>query len=95
MNNPSDIKFTQKTVKWIVRAAVLIFLLIVGLRFYASRLEQNAIGLTRSVEELQAEEMSLKQELAALMSPNRIFDYCRDKLGMKRATDIVVIKNEN
>lgn len=80
--------------RFAVITVIIFFLSIAGLRFYASNLEQQVINLTRSTDEINAREMSLKQELAALVSPNRIYNYCKDVLGMKRAVDIVVINGK-
>lgn len=91
MASSIDIKNTRGTIKWMVRMAVIFFLMIAGLRFYSSYIEQQVVEITRSIEEISAEEMSMKQELSALVSPIKIYDHCRLKLGMKRATDLTVI----
>jgi cell division protein FtsB len=86
----------NKIPKFIIRLAVhcgiIFFLSLAGMRFYASYLEQEVAAISRVIEQLSMEEMSLNQQLSALKSPNIIYSYCKDTLKMQRSTSVGVIK---
>ena len=74
---------------WII--FLLFFLILAGMRFYTSYLEQEVAVITHAIEQLSMQEMSLNQQLSALKSPNRIYSYCRDTLKMQRSTSVGVL----
>lgn len=71
------------------------FLLLLGLgsmRLYAVYLEHRLSEMTRLVDEAQERQLLLRQELASLLSPARVYSYAHAELGMGYATRIVVCK---
>ena len=73
--------------------AALSLTAIVGLgffRFSASQLEYRLSVMERSIERYAAEEIELKQSLSSLTSPNKIYSYCKDRLGMNAAKQEIV-----
>ncbi len=64
------------------------------LRFHASRLAYYLESLNKSIQQYSDEEVLLRQELSALVAPIRIYTYCKESLGMQKATraDTMVIK---
>ena len=74
---------------WVI--FLMFFLILAGMRFYSSFLEHEVADITRAIEQLSMQEMSLNQQLSALKSPNRIYSYCRDTLKMQRSTSIGVL----
>jgi len=70
----------------------ILFLTLACVRFYAGYLEQEVAVTTRAIEQLSMEEMSLKQQLSALKSPNRVYSYCRDTLKMQKSTSVGILK---
>jgi hypothetical protein len=80
-------------IKIAVRGGILFFLVLACMRFYAGYLEQEVAVISRAIERLSLQEMSINQQLSALKSPNKIFNYCRDNLKMNRSTNVYVIKN--
>jgi len=84
-------------IKFALRGGIVFFLLLSGMRFYASFLEQRVAAISRTIEELSMQEMSLEQQLSTLKSSNRIYNYCRETLKMQRSNNVGVInklKNE-
>ena len=78
-------------IKFAIRGGIVFFLLLSGMRFYASFLEQKVAGISRMIEELSMQEMSLEQQLSTLKSSNRIYNYCKDTLKMQRSTNVGLI----
>jgi len=74
-------------IKFALRGAIVFFLLLSGMRFYASYLEQKVASISREIEELSMQEMSLEQQLSTLKSSNRIYNYCKDTLKMQRGAN--------
>ena len=85
-------------IKFALRGWVLFlifFHILAGMRFYSSYLEHEVADITRAIEQLSMQEMSLNQQLSALKSPNRIYSYCKDTLKMQRSTNVwVLIKKQ-
>jgi len=79
-------------IKYVLRCGIIFFLVLAGMRFYAGYLEQEVAAISRTIEQLSMEEMSLSQQLSALKSPNMIYSYCRDTLKMQRSTNVGVLK---
>ena len=78
--------------KYALPGVIVFFLILAILRFYAGYLEQKVATMSRAIEQLSMEEVSLNQQLSALKSPNLIYSYCRDTLKMQRSTNVRVIK---
>ena len=72
----------------------VLFLMLACVRFYAGHLEQEVAVVTRAIEQLSMEEMSLKQQLSALKSPNRVYSYCKDTLKMQKSTNVSILKKQ-
>jgi len=87
-----DKKKPRFIIKFALRGGILFFLILAGMRFYASHLEQEVAVTTRAIEQLSMQEMTLKQQLSALKSPNRVLSYCRDILKMQRSANVGVLK---
>ena len=87
-----DKKKPRYIIKFALHGGILFFLILACMRFYASFLEQEVAVTTRAIEQISMEEMSLKQQLSALKSPNRIYSYCKDTLKMHKSTNIGVLK---
>jgi len=79
-------------IKCALYGGVAFFLILACLRFYASHLEHEVAAISRTIEQLSMEEMSLNQQLSALKSPNMIYSYCKDTLKMQRSNNVVVLK---
>ena len=85
-------KMPKFVMKYALHCIVIIFLVLACMRFYAIHLEQEVAAISRKIEQLSIEEMSLNQQLSALKSPNMIYSYCRDTLKMQRSNNIIVLK---
>ena len=88
----------KKKPKYIIKFAlrgwilfILFFHILAGMRFYSSYIEHEVADMTRAIEQLSMQEMSLNQQLSALKSPNRVYSYCKDTLKMQRTTSIGVL----
>ena len=88
----ADKKKPSLIIKFAVRGGILFFLILAGLRFYASYLEQGVANISHTIEQLSNEEMSLKQQLSTLKSSNRVYNYCKDTLKMQRSASVGVLK---
>ncbi len=64
------------------------------LRFHAARLAYYLESVNKSIQKYSDEEVVLRQELSALVAPIRIYTYCKESLGMQKATraDTMIIK---
>jgi len=82
-------------IKFALRGGIIFFLVLAGMRFYASYLEQEVTVTSHAIERVSMQEMSLKQQLSALKSPNRIYSYCKDTLKMQKSTNVGVLKTKN
>ena len=51
-------------------------------------------SVNKSIQKYSDEEVVLRQELSALVAPIRIYTYCKESLGMQKATraDTMIIK---
>jgi cell division protein FtsL len=78
-------------IKFALRGGIIFFLILAGMRFYSSYLEQKVADISSTIEQLSMQEMSLKQQLSTLKSSNRIYNYCKDTLKMQRSTNVGVI----
>ena len=83
---------TNLLMKYAVPGAIIFFLILAALRFHAGYLEQRVADISRAIEQISMEEVSLNQQLSALKSPNMIYSYCRDTLKMQRSTNVRVLK---
>ena len=90
-----DKKKPKFIIKFALRGGILFFLILAGMRFYASHLEQEVAITTRAIEQISMQEMSLKQQLSALKSPNRIRSYCKDTLKMQNSASVGVLKTKD
>jgi cell division protein FtsB len=79
-------------IKFAVHCGIIFFLSLAGMRFYAGHLEREVAAISRTIEQLSIEEMSISQQLSALKSPNIIYSYCKDTLKMQRSTNVGVLK---
>ena len=65
--------------------AAFFFAMMAGLgffRFSASQLEYRLSSVERNIERYATEEIELKQALSGLVSPIKIYSYCKEQLGM-------------
>lgn len=72
-----------------------VFMLLFGLgsmRLYAIHLENKLSLLVRQIEKAQEDQLLLQQELAALLSPSRVYSNAHAKLGMGYANQIWVCR---
>ena len=87
--NPSSESSQKRALsKSFFTLAALSFSVIIGLgffRFNASQLEFRLSGIERSIARHAAEEIELRQTLSSLISPVKIYSYCKDRLGMQAA----------
>ena len=90
-----DKKKPRFIIKFALRGGILFFLILAGMRFYASHLEQEVAITTRAIEQVSMQEVSLMQQLSALKSPNRIRSHCRDTLKMQNSTSVGVLKTKD
>ena len=86
-------KIPNFIVKLVIYCGITFFLILACMRFYAGYLEQEVAAISRTIEQLSMEEMSLSQQLSALKSPNMVYSYCKDTLKMQRSTNVGVLKN--
>lgn len=74
------------TLKFVLGFSFVI-LLVIGLgvlRFHAARLAYYLESVNQSIQKYSEEEVSLRQELSALVAPIRIYSYCKESLGMQK-----------
>ena len=65
----------------------LVISLVIGLgilRFHAARLAYYLESVNQSIQKYSDEEVTLRQELSALVAPIRIYSYCKESLGMQK-----------
>jgi 5-bromo-4-chloroindolyl phosphate hydrolysis protein len=79
-------------IKFAIHGGILFFLILAGMRFYASYLEQGVATISHAIEQLSSEEISLKQQLSTLKSSNKVYNYCKDTLKMQRSASVGVLK---
>lgn len=74
------------TLKFVLGLGVVISLVIgLGiLRFHAARLAYYLESVNQSIQKYSDEEVTLRQELSALVAPIRIYSYCKESLGMQK-----------
>lgn len=66
--------------------AFLIVILGLGvLRFHAARLAYHLDSLNLSIQRYAKEETALQQQLSTLVSPYKVYSYCKERLGMTKA----------
>ena len=73
-------------IKFVLALGVVI-ILIIGLgilRFHAARLAYYLESINQSIQRYSDEEVTLRQELSALVAPIRIYSYCKESLGMQK-----------
>ena len=85
----------SKSVLAVVSLMLLSIVVLVGFRINASQLERILGELDRGIERYSAEELELKQEYSALVSPMKIYSYCKEKLGMERARKVETVRVQN
>ena len=73
-------------IRFVVALCVVIGLIIgLGiLRFHAARLAYYLESINQSIQRYSDEEVTLRQELSALVAPIRIYSYCKESLGMQK-----------
>ena len=70
-----------------VIALTVVISLIIGLgilRFHAARLAYYLESVNQAIQRYSDEEVTLRQELSALVAPIRIYSYCKESLGMQK-----------
>ena len=74
------------TLNFVLGLGVVISLVIgLGiLRFHAARLAYYLESVNQSIQKYSDEEVTLRQELSALVAPIRIYSYCKESLGMQK-----------
>ena len=82
-NNKSKITIG---IRFVVALTVVIGLIIgLGiLRFHAARLAYYLESVNQAIQRYSDEEVTLRQELSALVAPIRIYSYCKESLGMQK-----------
>lgn len=69
-------------------AGVFLFLLVLfalgALRYQAARLAYRLDALNREIGRYSLEETALRQEFSGLVSPIKIYSYCKERLGMEK-----------
>ena len=82
-DNANRIKITLN----FVLGLVVVISLVIGLgilRFHAARLAYYLESVNQSIQKYSDEDVSLRQELSALVAPIRIYSYCKESLGMQK-----------
>ena len=82
-DNANRIKITLN----FVLGLVVVISLVIGLgilRFHAARLAYYLESVNQSIQKYSDEEVSLRQELSALVAPIRIYSYCKESLRMQK-----------
>ena len=70
-----------------VIALTVVIGLVIGLgilRFHAARLAYYLESVNQAIQRYSDEEVTLRQELSALVAPIRIYSYCKESLGMQK-----------
>jgi cell division protein FtsB len=75
-------------IKMCTGIVVIFFVVLGGLRFYAGNLEIQLAGISRQMENLSQEEVHLKQEFSTITSQLYVYQFCQEKLGMKKAENM-------
>lgn len=89
-----DVERRLKRAPWAL-LLIFVFLLLLGLgsmRLYAVHLEHRLCEVNGLLDEAQERQLLLRQRLASLLSPARVYSYAHAELGMGYATRIVVCK---
>ncbi len=53
-------------------------------RFYSARLAFRLDAINKLIERCSIEEMELWQEFSVLVTPIKVYSYCKEKLGMEK-----------
>ncbi|MBQ9564023.1 MAG: hypothetical protein IJU98_00415 [Synergistaceae bacterium] len=63
------------------------FLGLCFLRFHAARLAYHLNSINLIIQQYANEETALRQELSAMISPVRVYTYCRESLNMQKTAN--------
>ncbi len=77
-------------------AAVAVFVVVLvmglgGLRIYNMSLEQRLTRLSETIENYQELELDLRNKLASLLSPSRVYSVASAKMGMMTDAGVAVV----
>ena len=85
----------RKICPYLIFSALVIFGSFMGLgvlRLYSFRLECKLNNINTQIESFQAQQISLKQSLSALLSPVRVYGYSKKQLGMTYASNVRTLR---
>jgi len=85
----------RKICPYLIFSALVIFGSFMGLgvlRLYSFRLECRLNNINTQIESFQAQQISLKQSLSALLSPVRVYGYSKKQLGMTYASNVRTLR---
>jgi hypothetical protein len=80
---------------YLIFCSLVIFSSFMGLgvlRLYSFRLECKLNNINSQIESFQAQQISLKQNLSALLSPGRVYGYSKKQLGMTFASNVKTLR---
>ena len=85
----------RKICPYLIFTAFVVFGSFMGLgilRLYSFRLECRLNSINSQIESFQAQQISLKQNLSALLSPGRVYGYSKKQLGMTYASNVKTLR---
>lgn len=85
----------RKICPYLIFSALVVFGSFMGLgvlRLYSFRLEYRLNNINSQIESFQAQQISLKQSLSALLSPGRVYGYSKSELGMTYASNVRTLR---
>jgi len=85
----------RKICPYLIFSAVVVFGSFMGLgilRLYSFRLECRLNNINTQIESFQAQQIALKQNLSALLSPGRVYGYSKKQLGMTYASNVKTLR---
>lgn len=86
---------SRKVWPYAALCVILGFIAFMGLgvlRLYSFRLECRLNGINSQIESFRAQEITLRQELSAVLSPGRVYAFSKEQLGMTYAADVKVLQ---
>lgn len=91
---PPSISF-RRAWPYIALCIALGFISFMGLsvlRLYSFRLECRLNSLNDQIDSFRAQEVSLRQELSAILSPGRVYSFSKEKLGMTSVAEVKTLR---
>lgn len=87
--------FLRKKSPYLILFALIFFASFMGLgvlRLYSFRLEYKLNSVNSQIDSLSAQHVALKQNMSALLSPARVFEYSKKQLGMTYASNVRTLR---